>query len=402
MGVWAAAVMATQSAHGVFLDVTGQGALGINYDQTKGAGTPTAAVLPGAPDKLYVAWYENLASGVGNIRVSVYNGDDLNPSFARVDSKVNGVPRNPANGINANINNSAIKPDLAVFNSALYAAWEEAGLIRVAQYNGNDAAPNWTLIDGGGLNFNSRKAAASVSLLASGTKLFLAFQESNGKVDRIRVRSYNGSTWSFVDGGTADGLNFSKNAASGARLVNHNGALHVTFTENDGTRSEVRVKAYSGTGSTWTGVDGGGFRLGNGPVAVSPASMGTKLFVGFQEDFKIRVASLSGGVFTVEDGGAGLNYVASAHAIGANLLVTNGMVHTSFSEIASTKYQARIKNYDGVNWMSLDGGGALSDINKDPAQDATSSKLIEFNGKLYYLWAERAGTSSQINISVNN
>lgn len=145
--------------------------------------------------KLYLMWTEEEA-GVKQIRIAVYNGSDTSPNWSSVDG-------NGAYGINNSATQQAQTPQMAVFNSKLYAIWDEldgAHQIRSAVYNGNDASPSWSFVDGNGTNGANKSAikdAKDPHLKVFNSKLYAAWSEMSGSVEQIRVAVYNGSFLEF-------------------------------------------------------------------------------------------------------------------------------------------------------------------------------------------------------------
>ena len=119
----------------------GAASTGINFDTAKFGASPSVAVLN---DKVYAVWAESVdnTETETRIRAKVYNGT----TWTSVD-KALGLPLNfdPAK--------RATDPQFIVYGGALYAGWIEVGVpstrktIRIARYNGNDTAPDWTHMD---------------------------------------------------------------------------------------------------------------------------------------------------------------------------------------------------------------------------------------------------------------
>jgi hypothetical protein len=150
--------------------VDGNGTNGINKNGANGASSPQMSVLG---NKLYATWDEHSGTA-SQIRVAVYNGNDAAPSWTFVDG-------NGTNGINKDATIKAYYPQLTVCGGALYATWEESNHVRVAVYNGDDLFPTWTFIDGNGTNGMNRDAANSASnsqMTALGTKLYATWREA--------------------------------------------------------------------------------------------------------------------------------------------------------------------------------------------------------------------------------
>jgi hypothetical protein len=165
--------------------VDGDTALG-NITYANRSYEPTFGVFN---NKLYLAWQENDGSGVFQIRVKVYNGNDSSPVWTSVDG-------NGPEGLNRNTADIAQAPKLATFNCQLYMTWEETNgvntQIRVAAYNGNDEAPLWSFVDGGsatsGINHSSSFDAHDPSLVVFNNALYVTWYENNASgFTQIRV-----------------------------------------------------------------------------------------------------------------------------------------------------------------------------------------------------------------------
>jgi hypothetical protein len=100
-----------------------------------------------------------------------------------------------ATGININTANAADQPSLGTYGGRLYAAIREydmtGGGIRVQVYNGNDAAPHWSVVDGGadqGLNYSASGSAEFPVLIPTNTGFYCSWDEG-GAVYQIRMSS---------------------------------------------------------------------------------------------------------------------------------------------------------------------------------------------------------------------
>ena len=229
----------------------------LNYSTSRSANNPQ---LLNDNSSLYAIWSEN--NGTANqIRVKLF---DNSTSWNLVDK----IGDNTT-GINKDTSKNALNPKLLNFNSEIYAAWSEtdstASQIRVARYNNSSS---WTFVDGNastGLNKTTGKNATDPSMAVLSTKLYLAWSETNAdNRTQIRVKSYDGSNWSFVDGGNATkGINkdYTQNA-SYPQLVkvtdnSSSSKLYAVWLEENGS-TQVRVAEFDGT-STWSFKDGDSF-----------------------------------------------------------------------------------------------------------------------------------------------
>lgn len=247
---------------------------------------------------LYAIWSEN--NGTTNqIRVKLF---DNSTSWNLVDK----IGDNTT-GINKDTSKNAINPKFLNFNSGIYAAWSEdngsASQIHVARYNNSSS---WTFVDDNsstGINKAPGKNATYPTMAVLSTKLYLAWSETNAdNRTQIRVKSYNGSSWSFVDGDNATkGINkdYTQNA-SYPQLVkvtdnSSNSKLYAVWLEVNGN-TQVRVAEFDGT-STWSFKDGDSFdglNLNTAKITGKPSAAAylNKLIVAWSETNSLGVPQI--------------------------------------------------------------------------------------------------------------
>jgi hypothetical protein len=211
--------------------------VGLNAAETQGYHPRLTAF--GA--RLYAAWSED-----AQVRVAVYGGDDAAPSWSFVDGR----------GLSADPSALGGAPQLAGAGGRLYAAWIETNgptsLVRAAVFNGDVASPVWALVDGAdGLNRDPSAAAEAPQLAAHGARLYAAWAEKRpaGTGYAVHVAVYGGDdaapTWTFVDGGGTDGLASGAAADAGrVQLVEFDARLYAAWREiraDAGIPSQVRV-----------------------------------------------------------------------------------------------------------------------------------------------------------------
>ncbi|MBI4924801.1 MAG: hypothetical protein HY843_02665 [Bdellovibrio sp.] len=275
--------------------IDGGGVTGINKDTTKGGANSNLIAFN---NKLYTTWQEDTAT-VTQIRVKVYNDDGSTWSF---------VDGNGVNGLNKDTSTGALRPNFCVFNSKLYLAWHEgASQVHMRVYNGNDASPAWTLIDGGtSINKDSASNANDLQPVDFNSKLYGIWSEYSNGVSQIRAAEYNGNddapAWSSVDGNGTNGINFdtTKNATL-PRVAVFKSHLYATWIEvGSNTKSQTRVAMFAGasTSPPWTIVDGNGalgLNIDTGQSVNSPFLVGfnSRLFAiwveGSAAPFQVRI-----------------------------------------------------------------------------------------------------------------
>lgn len=405
----------------IFVD--GNGANGLNKSTASGASLSMAVEHN---SKLYAIWAEG---SPGQIRVTVFNGNDDSPSWNFVDG-------NGANGINKDPNYFASEPILVVHSSKLYAVWRERNSsnilqIRVAVYNDNDALPTWIFVDGNGddgLNKNTGVLAQNPQAVSFNSKLYLTWKEF-AIPDQIRVVVYNGNdsspSWSFVDGDGLYGLNkdTSKNASEPNFGV-HNGKLYLTWSEqNAASVYNARVAVYNGNdiAPTWAFIDGNGANGLNKNTALSAripslTVFNSSLYMTWYEmnassKNQIRVAVYNGNdsapswTFVDGNGSDGLNKNTAYDAVSPNLAVFNSKLYITWTESNSSGiYQMRFGLYNGQDsspsWSYPVNTGA-DGLNKNINYINSVSKIAVFSSKLYLISNEKnSGGISQIRISL--
>lgn len=425
-GLCMALLLGSGVAHAVVVTswtfVDGNGANGINKDVTKSASSPQYTVFQ---KKLYSVWRETNQSGKRQIRVAVYNGVDSGPLWTFVDG-------NGADGINKDVTEDASDPQMIVFNRKLYVTWVEQGTsadqVRVAVYNGLDLTPAWTFVDGNGadgLNKDTTRNASQPQLAVAKRKLYLTWREPNGLIEQIRVAVYNGldatPAWSFVDGNGANGIN--KDVAEDAfdpQIISYHNKLYAIWGETTSGSDQIRMAVYNGDdlAPAWTFVDGNGVNGINkdtGRNAWSPqlAILRGKLYATWIENNgpkdQVRVVRYNGldltpaWTFVDGNGASGLNKDTGENADKPQLTVHGNMLYATWQEWNGTADQIRMVVFNGSilapAWSFVDGNG-VNGINKDSTKDAAAPQIVSFNRKLYAIWRESNGTVNQIRTAV--
>jgi hypothetical protein len=310
---------------------------GINKSTNSDGHTPQLTVFS---SKLYATWSESTT-----VHVKEWDGTD----WVFVD------------GTGINSSDYAYDPQLTVFNSRLYVTWEEreanSGNYQYARVQEWDGNTTWTSVDGGKLNYDSGDYADNPQLTEFNSNLYAIWSEDGNPTYQIRVKEWNGSSWSFFDDDDSDpetGLNYNIDKAGyEPQLIEFNSKLYAVWSEAYGESSvkQIRVRKWDGT-STWSFIDG--------------------------------------------DSNTGLNFDTGKDAYNPKLSVFDSKLYATWSEKdTNTSFILRVKEWDGTNWTFVDGNTA-SGLN----QAASTSKgeihpqLIEFDSQLHIIWDE-GGTSSQ-------
>ncbi|MGZ3806233.1 MAG: hypothetical protein ACXVB4_18610 [Pseudobdellovibrionaceae bacterium] len=385
------------------------GSTGLNFSLPQNAYDPNLRAFSG---KLYATWIENNAGY--NVHVSVSNGTS---PWQFVDGGTSA-------GLNYLPSLSAQTPFLMEFNAKLYAIWIEnngaSDLVRLKVYNGNDLAPSWISIDGGGINKSLTANAANPELVVFNSKLYATWVERNNNTSQIRVAVYSGNDalpiWSFVDRNSSGGINFDNNhEANSPRFQVFNSSLYATWTEVSGSGiKQIRVAHYNGNDASpsWNFVDGNsnnGLNYESVQNAQNPqlAVSQSKLYLTWQEwnsptSEQIRVAVFNGNdslpSWSFVDGGKsyGINWNPAGDGQLPQLLGTATNLFITWREQIQGQGIIHARSFNGNDslpvWPSID-GNLSTGLNMNPNNDAGFSfkrnpMLIELNSHLYLIWNE--------------
>ena len=221
---------------------------GINLRGSRNATHPS---LADNGTHLFAVWSEDNGAGKGEIRSAVYdNGTDS------WDTNSNFQPLNYSTSYSAN------NPQLLYNNSSLYAIWSEdngtANQVRIKQF---DNSSSWNLVDNfgdntTGINNNTGKNAINPKFLNFNSEIYAAWSEDNGSASQIRVAKFdNSSSWTFVDDNSSTGINRATGNATDPTMAVLSSKLYLAWSEtNADNRTQIRVKSYDG--SSWSFVDG--------------------------------------------------------------------------------------------------------------------------------------------------
>ena len=244
-------------ATGAFWD--GNGITGINDNTSRNATQPRLASLS---SNLYAIWTEIGDNATGQIRVKVSSASST--SWTSVDNST-AVDNSTTSGINRNSSYNAEAPELSVFNSKLYAAWQElnsnnVSQIRVAVFNGNITSPSWSFVDNGdstkGLNMiidmDVNENATAPRMTAFDSSLYLTWLQEDGLSKQMRLAKYNGNDsspeWTVVDrydelGISRFGLNYNiLKVAATPVMAASSSKLYAAWSETDSSgKTQIRV-----------------------------------------------------------------------------------------------------------------------------------------------------------------
>ncbi len=290
------------------------------------------------------------------------------------------------------------QPFFVAGDNVLYSAWSEKSgtnnIIRVKKYDGS----TWSYIDNGGINYNRSMSAYNPYLIIIDNTLYAAWEEENivGQLSTIiRVKKYDGSSWSSVDGDAGISYDFYQDSEN-VFLQVHNGSLYAAWSETfNGAIYQLHVKKYLG-GNSWSSEDYGsvnGLNYDNDYSALNPslASYNNKLYLIWTEPdignvYQINMKCFDGSSWSLV--GYGMNADPGNYAQSPKLFVLNNSLFAAWYEMGATDL-IRLKKYNGVSWELVDGG----QLNKSTSLYVFNLEGLVYNNTLYLSWVEMLSDS---------
>lgn len=301
------------------------------------------------------------------IRVKKFNGT----SWELIDG---GSGRNRTTSYNMVVGSSII-----AFDNAIYLAWTEGNAIYVDKYQGGV----WTAVDGGDINRTSGNTVNYPELSVYNGKLYISWQERNSSfIEQARVKRYDGgTTWTLVDGNGENGLNYNTGYRAQVPCIKAFGPnLYLAFFEYDGTKMDLRVKKYDGT--TWSAADSGNVNINtfNNSTRVDLEEYNGSLYMTWIKNGSDVYTKLYDGTnwVLVDDA----SYPTLNMDVYFSKLYSDG---TNLYHILKTSSGVRVRKYDGLGWSDIDGGTVL---NKDPAKGTDHPAMAVDSSKAFAFWAE--------------
>ncbi|QJD84673.1 S-layer homology domain-containing protein [Cohnella herbarum] len=215
------------------------------------------------------------------------------------------------------------------------------------------------------------------------------------------------SSWMLVDDG---GLAKNTTQASyKADLIEYKGNLYVLWSEEASGTSQMHAMKYDGTG--WLSVDepqsgcipsgclnahGAENKLGNRADSPSLAVYKEKLYAAWHEGYlginlQARVRQFDGDNWTTVDGGT-LN-VADELTYDPRITIFNDELYAIWQE--NSKIQVKKHDGTGTEWQIVSPSSSLS------VNGAAQPQLAAYDGSLYAVWREETGTPGVQEIKVS-
>jgi hypothetical protein len=330
---------------------------GINQSTTLEAADPEIADVGGVP---FVAWTEVDATAPPNANTEIRIARLTPGSPASWQQSWNTVPAvsNTAGGINFSQTENATNPSIAEIAGTAWVAWVETDI------SGNEEAHAARLTPGndwvepaanlaanyGGINADTTRDALEVSIAEVGGVPFVAWAETNGGAEQLRVSFFNTSTnlWEQRVPGAVLNQDSTRSAIDPS-ITSIGGVPYVAWREFDGTNDEIRVKRLNGAGTAW-------------------------------EDVTAGVTATSGAV----------NESTTRPAAEPTIASIGGVPYLAWREADGTNDEARVARLDfGTGaWTQIVGGP--SPINQSSTTSAGVPDLASVGGIPWVSWVESA------------
>jgi hypothetical protein len=327
-------------------------------------------------DRLFAAWTETATFGDGGLAE-----ERVHVAVSRNASQGGGHWRflTPARGLGSGLAANVVLSGVPASNaslpsphgSTLFVAWDEGPAsqatprqLRVAAYNGDDAAPVWANIDTGGetsegLNFDTGRDATRPTMAVWSDQLYVAWQEG--------------------DAGT-----------SPVSLVQP---------------SQVRVRRFR-FNDTWAPTPASA----EAPLLASRANS-TRIFTGQLPTgawrwVDVNEAQMLGDFMQISNA-TGTNRNVSVPAVEPAMTVANGSLWLAWAEYRASgapggayadggAWQARVARYNGYDivkngmaaWFHADGGSYSAGLNRNASASARRPKLTPLGKRLFVSWEE--------------
>lgn len=326
--------------------------------------------------------------------------------------------------LNAAANQPASSAAIAAVGGVPYAAWREPdgtnNEIRVSRLvPAGWEAVGAARVPSSPVNNDSLGDARSAAIADVNGVPFVAWTEFDGTNTEVRVArpSADGQGWDRVGQASpaSSPINASPSRNAGAAdVANVNGVPYVTWAEDDGTNTQVRVARLRADGVAWERVGEGADANGpvnrvNGRNAFEPtiAAINGVPYVAWAEaDAKkvtqIRVARLNAAgngwqpVGETRDPASPINNTKTTSARAPHIVNWNNRPAVVWVEDVAggaRRVHAAIMSTAGTGWESLDGGRGL---NANPRRPATAPSAAVIAGQLWATWAESDGTNREV------
>ncbi len=378
----------------------------LNYSSTDNASTPYGTTSGG---KLYVIWSELNSSNVSQIRIR--NIKDI----ATINAWVDG---GGTTGINDNTSHNATNPELVVNSSSVfYAAWSETNTdgvnqIRVKKLDRGTNTDNttWVSVDGDnrthGINANYLYAADQPNLAFFNSRLYASWQEANAdNKTQVRVAVYDDNL-TITDNGTQlilDNLTGSGKiglSRSNCSLDNLSDTQTSVYANLGSTTQNNRSYYFS----TLNNVTLTNAVIYNSTISSSSISNSTIFNSTVKDNSSLDNVTLYKSTLSDNTSATGSKLYSStldnSSSYDANSVIDNS------TDVSGYTDNVTLPDLNSACWVYVDGGSSSAGLNgivdADGNENATEPKMLVSGSKLYLSWLQHRGSATQARIALYN
>jgi hypothetical protein len=263
-----------------------------------------------------------------------------------------------------------------------------AAALGICSAGAGSAAANWNQAPGGSLNFDATQTSSASDITSVGGVPHVAWGESNGTNEELRVKQLGSSGWTAIGGA----LNIDVSMGAGnPSITSIAGVPYVAWEEATSTKTQIYVKQF--TGGTWTAV---GSSINADPakdgVLPSITDVGGVPYVAYVEsNTVIRVRQFTGGAWMTV--GTPINIDQTKQAFHPDLTSIGGVPYIVWDEVNGTTRLIHVKQFTAGAWTEV--GGAL---NADVTKNASHPSITGIGGVPIVAWDEDSGTTRLVHV----
>jgi hypothetical protein len=337
-------------------------------------------------------------------------------------SAASGAWHQPVGGpfpLNEDPNRNSDDASLTSVDGVPYVAWTEFDgtnyEARVARLDSAGTAWEKVADLASPINESTARNADHPSLTAIGGVPYVAWSESDGAFNQIRVARLNpaGTAWEKVADSASPINESSTRNAVDASLASISGVSYVAWREYDGTNYELRVARLNGAGTAWEKVADSASPINESPTrdaaAPSLTGVGGVPYVAWSEfdgaNTEIRVARLNGAGTAwqkVADSPSPINESPTRNAVEPSLTSIGATPYVAWGESDAAHEQIRVARLSaaGTAWEKV--ADSPSPINESATEDASEPSLTSIAGVPYVAWTEHQGTAYEVRVARPN
>lgn len=275
-------------------------------------------------------------------------------------------------------------------NIAHTISWDVLNTAGLCDGEGLDISQgNWTVGDGGAtIQYTNNRFGYSPNLIEYKNELYAVYGETynvSPYYQQIRVKKWNGSTWTWADGGTATGLSGSTYSAQAPITFIYNNYLYVGWLYVTSNYNYI-MKKYDGT--SWTDVNSGNNVLPENTYqqfSMYTALFNNVIYLIYNNQDGSKLLQFNGNTFSFVEFSAGTNLITyNDNKVEASHIITyNNKLYISLSVNYDGSYKQMVLTYNGTTFEYEN-----IVFNYNTLKNARFSHLEILNNRLFIFWKE--------------